>query len=101
MYWKAYEQGAAPMKGKLDQLGIEMTPALYAVAFEYRFSLGAKSNQPEVFSITSKSRLTGYFPVGNTRFASHTYVPYQIIGNHETTAKVHGEHKGVCFPGVG
>ena len=35
LYWKAYEQSAAPMKGKLDQLGIEMTPALYTVAFEY------------------------------------------------------------------
>ena len=33
--WKAYEQSAAPMKGKLDQLGVEMTPALYTVAFEY------------------------------------------------------------------
>jgi antibiotic biosynthesis monooxygenase (ABM) superfamily enzyme len=29
------------------------------------------------------------------------FMPYQIVGNHETTAKVHGEHKGVCFPGVG
>jgi len=35
LYWKAYEKSAAPMKGKLDQWGVEMTPALYTVAFEY------------------------------------------------------------------
>jgi len=35
LYWKAYEKSATPMKGKLDQLGVEMSPALYTVAFEY------------------------------------------------------------------
>ena len=35
LYWKAYEKSATPMKAKLDQLGVEMTPALYTVAFEY------------------------------------------------------------------
>lgn len=35
LYWKAYEKSAAPMRGKLQQLGVEMTPALYHVAFEY------------------------------------------------------------------
>lgn len=35
MYWKAYQASAAPMKGKLDQWGVEMSPALYHVAFEY------------------------------------------------------------------
>lgn len=35
LYWKAYEKSAAPMKAKLNQLGVEMTPALYKVMFEY------------------------------------------------------------------
>jgi heme-degrading monooxygenase HmoA len=34
-YWKAYEKNAAPMKGKLQQMGVEMTPALFTVLFEY------------------------------------------------------------------
>lgn len=34
-YWKAYEKSAAPMKWKLEQMGAEMVPALYSVAFEY------------------------------------------------------------------
>ena len=35
LYWKAYEMRVTPMKAKLDELGVEMTPALYTVAFEY------------------------------------------------------------------
>jgi heme-degrading monooxygenase HmoA len=35
LYWKAYEKSAAPMKSKLDDMGAEMVPALYDVAFEY------------------------------------------------------------------
>lgn len=35
VYWKAYEKSVTPMKGKLEQLGVEMVPALYTVAFEY------------------------------------------------------------------
>ena len=35
LYWSAYEKSATPMKAKLDQLGVEMTPALYTVAFDY------------------------------------------------------------------
>jgi heme oxygenase (mycobilin-producing) len=35
VYWKAYEKSAAPMKSKLDNMGAEMVPALYNVAFEY------------------------------------------------------------------
>ena len=35
IYWKAYEKSAAPMKGKLQQMGVEMTPALFNVLFEY------------------------------------------------------------------
>jgi heme-degrading monooxygenase HmoA len=35
IYWKAYERSVTPMKAKLAQLGVEMTPALYHVAFEY------------------------------------------------------------------
>lgn len=35
VYWKAYEQSVTPMKAKLAQLGVEMTPALYRVALEY------------------------------------------------------------------
>jgi len=35
IYWKAYEKNAAPMKGKLQQMGVEMTPALFNVLFEY------------------------------------------------------------------
>ena len=35
VYWKAYENSAAPMKATLEQLGCEMVPALYDVAFEY------------------------------------------------------------------
>jgi hypothetical protein len=35
MYWKAYEKSVTPMKATLQQLGVEMTPALYSVAFEY------------------------------------------------------------------
>ena len=35
VYWKAYEKSVTPMKAKLEQLGIEMVPALYHVAFEY------------------------------------------------------------------
>ncbi len=34
-YWKAFEKSAAPMKAKLQQMGVEMTPALYNVIFEY------------------------------------------------------------------
>jgi len=34
-YWKAYEKSAAPMKAALQQLGVEMTPALYDAMFEY------------------------------------------------------------------
>jgi heme-degrading monooxygenase HmoA len=35
VYWKAYEQSVTPMKTKLEQLGVEMVPALYDVVFEY------------------------------------------------------------------
>ena len=35
VYWKAYEKSVTPMKAKLEQLGVEMIPALYRVAFEY------------------------------------------------------------------
>ena len=35
VYWKAYEKSVTPMKAKLQQLGVEMVPALYDVAFEY------------------------------------------------------------------
>jgi heme oxygenase (mycobilin-producing) len=35
LYWKAFEKSAAPMKPKLIQMGVEMVPALYEVAFEY------------------------------------------------------------------
>jgi heme-degrading monooxygenase HmoA len=35
IYWKAYERSVTPMKAKLAQLGVEMPPALYHVAFEY------------------------------------------------------------------
>jgi heme oxygenase (mycobilin-producing) len=35
VYWKAYETSVTPMKSKLEQLGAEMVPALYTVAFEY------------------------------------------------------------------
>ena len=33
--WKAYEKSVTPMKSKLEQLGVEMVPALYHVVFEY------------------------------------------------------------------
>jgi heme-degrading monooxygenase HmoA len=35
VYWKAYEKSVMPMKAKLQQWGVEMTPALYSVALEY------------------------------------------------------------------
>ena len=35
VYWQAYEKSVTPMKAKLEQLGVEMVPALYHVAFEY------------------------------------------------------------------
>ena len=35
VYWKAYEKSVSPMKEKLGELQVEMTPALYQVAFEY------------------------------------------------------------------
>jgi heme-degrading monooxygenase HmoA len=35
LYWKAYEKSAAPAKAKVTEMGCEMTPALYHVAFEY------------------------------------------------------------------
>jgi len=35
VYWKAYEKSVTPMKAKLGELGVEMTPTLYRVAFEY------------------------------------------------------------------
>jgi heme-degrading monooxygenase HmoA len=35
LYWKAYEKSVTPMKAKLGQLGVEQTPALYHVVFEY------------------------------------------------------------------
>jgi heme oxygenase (mycobilin-producing) len=35
MYWKAYGKSVTPMKAKLEQLGVEMVPALYQVAIEY------------------------------------------------------------------
>ncbi len=35
VYWKAYEKNVTPMKAQLGRLGVEMTPALYHIAFEY------------------------------------------------------------------
>jgi heme oxygenase (mycobilin-producing) len=35
VYWKAYEKSVTPMKTKLEQLDVEMVPALYHVVFEY------------------------------------------------------------------
>jgi heme oxygenase (mycobilin-producing) len=35
VYWKAHEKSVTPMKTKLEQLGVDMVPALYHVAFEY------------------------------------------------------------------
>jgi heme-degrading monooxygenase HmoA len=35
VYWKAYEKSVAPMRAKLEQLGVEMVPALYHVEFDY------------------------------------------------------------------
>lgn len=35
VYWKAYEKTVTPMKATLARLGVEMTPALYQVLFEY------------------------------------------------------------------
>jgi heme-degrading monooxygenase HmoA len=35
VYWKAYEKSVTPMKAKLGELGVDMTPALYHFAFEY------------------------------------------------------------------
>ncbi len=35
LYWKAYEKRVTPMKTKLNELAVEMVPALYAVVFEY------------------------------------------------------------------
>ena len=35
VYWTAYEKSVTPMKIKLEELGIEMVPALYTVEFEY------------------------------------------------------------------
>jgi hypothetical protein len=35
LYWKAYEKSVTPVTRKLTELGVEQTPALYNVAFEY------------------------------------------------------------------
>jgi len=35
VYWKAYAVSVTPMQTKLKQLGVDMVPALYQVAFEY------------------------------------------------------------------
>ena len=35
IYWKAYEKSVGPMKSVLQQMGVEMTPALFNVVFEY------------------------------------------------------------------
>lgn len=35
VYWKAYEKSVTPVKTKLEQLRVEMVPALYNVVFEY------------------------------------------------------------------
>lgn len=35
IYWKAYEKSVGPMKTALQQMGVEMTPALFDVIFEY------------------------------------------------------------------
>ena len=35
VYWNAYEKSVTPMKTKLEQLGVQMVPALYQVVFEY------------------------------------------------------------------
>jgi hypothetical protein len=35
VYWKAYSVSVTPMQTKLKQLGVDMVPALYQVAFEY------------------------------------------------------------------
>ncbi len=35
VYWKAYEKSVEPVKAALQQMGVEMTPALYHVDFEY------------------------------------------------------------------
>ena len=35
LYWEAYEKSVRPMKEQLGSLGVDMTPALYHVAFDY------------------------------------------------------------------
>ncbi len=35
IYWKAFEKSTVHMKEKLQQMGVEMTPALFNVIFEY------------------------------------------------------------------
>lgn len=35
LYWKAYENSAAPAKAKFTEMGAKMVPALSEVAFEY------------------------------------------------------------------
>ena len=35
IYWKVYEKSVEPMKTALQNMGVEMTPALFHVAFEY------------------------------------------------------------------
>ena len=35
VYWRAYEKSVGPMKTALQQMGVEMTPALFNVIFEY------------------------------------------------------------------
>jgi heme-degrading monooxygenase HmoA len=35
LYWTAYEKSVTPMKAKLEQLGVQMVPALYKVVLEY------------------------------------------------------------------
>lgn len=35
VYWRAYEKSVGPMKAALQQMGVEMTPALFNVIFEY------------------------------------------------------------------
>lgn len=35
IYWTAYGKSVGPMKSALQQMGVEMTPALFNVVFEY------------------------------------------------------------------
>jgi len=64
-YWKAFEKSAAPMKAKLQQMGVEMTPALFNVTAWQRYRNHARTTIEWTFTRQDADRKLGRHYVAN------------------------------------